>query len=119
MLAARPLLLIASYLITLAFSTSRQKTMLLEELKFFCFYFVVGIAAALWASEAGYAFLPSKSADSDPTLHFDINMSELFRNSWHLVIVPFCKAFAVLSSFRLPFVILLSRKSKAVMANRN
>jgi len=112
---AWPYLLIAGYLVALIFSASKQKTLVREELKFFCFYLLAGMAAALWASDTLYIYLnpPCQGCPS-----FDINSKGMFRVYWYNFITPFLKAFAVLSLIRLPLLLLTNRKRK-IDAHRN
>jgi hypothetical protein len=46
---AWPYLLIAGYAVALIFSVFKQRTLFREEINFFCFYLLAGLAAAVWA----------------------------------------------------------------------
>jgi len=112
---AWPILLIAGYVGALIFSAFKQKTLIREESKFFCFYLLAGMAAAVWASNALYIY-QNPPCQNCPSI--DINAKGMFRIYWYYFIIPFLKAFAVLSLIRLPLLLLINRKRK-IDAHRN
>jgi len=112
---AWPYLLIVGYVIALIFSAFKQKTLFREEIKFFCFYLLAGLAAAVWARDIQEIYINPPCQDCP---RFDINSKWMFREYWRTFIIPFLKAFAVLSLIRLPLLLLTNRKRK-IDAHRN
>jgi hypothetical protein len=72
---------------------------------------LAGMAAAVWASEALHIYLNPTCRDCTE-LEINENAKGMFRIYWHDFIVPFFKAFALLSLIRLPLLPLIKRKRK-------
>lgn len=90
-------LLILGYFSTLIFSLFKQKHLLLDELKFWGWYLIIGLMAALWAHDRYTSNLYPPCEDCPVP---DINPFGMLRQLWHKVVWPYTIAFAVLSLSR-------------------
>ncbi len=104
-----PFLLFFGYLWALIFSIRRQRTLVREEVKFFCCYLVVGLMAAWWAHERYIAIVYPPCEDCPPE---DINLAGMLGVRWHNLVIPYLEAFASLSLLRFLALSILEYRRK-------
>ena len=105
-----PYLLILGYIGMFIFSLLKQKTLLLEEIRYFGWYLLVGLLAAFWANGR---YTASRYPMEDWS-GVDINVLGMFRVLWNIFVLPYLTAFSLLSSVRLFIVFFVDyRKRKA------
>ena len=103
-----PICLLLGYLGTLIFSLYTQKTLFREEVKFFSWYFVVSLLAAIFAHDH---YLTQRSEFLDGV---DVNTMGMIRVLWYDYVIPHSSAFLILNSLRLvTLVVLTMRKNKS------
>ena len=106
MLENLPIFLLLVYVGTLSFSLYTQKTFLLEEIKYFSWYFVVGLFAAIIAYDH---YITERYGP--PVDGVDVNLAGMLRILWYQFMIPYLIAFLMLNSVRL-IVLTISRIRK-------
>ena len=77
-----PLFFVLGYFITLIISLFKQKTLAREELKYFSWYFMVSVIAAVWA------YYRYQSSRMEPEVGVEINLLGMLRIAWYEYIIP-------------------------------
>jgi hypothetical protein len=108
MIESLPILLLLGYVGALSFSLYKQQTFLREEIKYFSWYFVVSLFAAILAHD----HYTTRSIDGLEVV--DVNTLGMLRILWYDLIIPYVIAFLGLNSVRLIILtISTTRKNKS------
>ena len=107
MFESLPIFLLIGYAGTLSISLYTQKTFLREEIKYFCWYFVVGLLASILAHDSYI------SKGEPPEVGVDVNAVGMLRVLWYDFITPYVIAFLILNSVRLIILIVVRIRKKS------